>query len=399
MKKKIIITILLIVVCSLSTWGVVKAVSLYKTVSMKNTQGEVVKQVIDSHKTNKIKADNAVDPFGEDGIARILLIGLDSRAGQTQGHCDVIQLVTIDKVKEGVVITAVPRGTYSQLPSGKGTTSTDYYVSNACGLGGLDYGIKQIEKILGERADYLVVVGFSETLGILRNLKLPTTESLQWLRQRHVYAIGEPQRAHNHSTFLKYLLLNFVSKENSSIDKALQYITYKTVNTDLSFSEAQMLLGALSKMDLTNNPDKIQLVMRPAYIVQDIKYIPENLREYLDSTSGTLRTIISSSTYSDISLAEVQTKLLDMIESKKTDPDFVAWATKNNLWLQIEDKEKRLSTQFDFLERYLSFTSSAEEYDSLVSDYILEMENRGEAVWLEKGRGLLIKKLDNIVLK
>lgn len=399
MKKKIIILILLIVSCSLGTWGLVKAASLYKTDSIKNARNEAINKIIDSHKAEKIKiTNNVTDPFGEDKIVKILLIGLDSRAGQAQGHCDVIQFVTIDKAKDSVTITAVPRGTYSQLPSGKGTTSTDYYVSNACGLGGLEYGIEQIEKILGERADYLVVVGFSETLGILRNLNLPTIESLQWLRQRHVYAIGEPQRAHNHSTFLKYLLLNFIPKENSSIDKVLQYITYKTVNTDLSFTEAEVLLESLSSMDLDNNPDKIQLVMRPAYIVQDIKYIPENLKEYLDSASGTLRTILSSSTYSDMSLAETQTKLLNIIESRKTDPDFIAWAIKNNLWLQIEDKEKRLTAQFDFLEKYGSIASSTEEYNNLISDYVLEMENRGEVVWLKKGRELLVKKFDNIVL-
>ncbi|MFZ2190322.1 MAG: hypothetical protein WA057_01725 [Candidatus Magasanikiibacteriota bacterium] len=394
MKKKIIILLLIILVCSLGTWGLVKASFLYKTVSIEKVQGDIIDKAIDSHKVAEIAVEeNVVDPFDEDGVVKILLIGLDSRAGQTQGHCDVIQFVSIDKVKQSVVITAVPRGTYSPLPPGKGVTSSDYYVSNACGLGGLEYGIQQIEKILGEKADYLVVVGFSETLGILRNLNLPTVNTLQWLRQRHVYAIGEPQRAHNHSAFLKYLLLNFVPKENSKIDKVLQYITYKTVKTDLSFAEAQALLEFLSLMDLSNNPDKIQLTMRPAYIVQDIQYIPDNLKDYLDATSGTLRTILSSSTYSDFSLTETQAKLLNIIENKKTDPNFIAWAVENNLWLQIEDKEKRFSTQFYFLENYIPFVSSTEERNNLISDYVLEMENRGESVWTKKGRELLVKEI------
>jgi hypothetical protein len=53
-------------------------------------------------------------------------------------------------------------------------------------------------------------------LGILRNLKLPTTDTLRWLRHRQGYAIGEPQRAHNHSTFLKQLILRFFTGKRIS---------------------------------------------------------------------------------------------------------------------------------------------------------------------------------------
>jgi len=341
----------------------------------------------------KNEGESQVDPFGDDGIVNILFLGLDKRAGQTAGHCDAIQLITIDNSKQSVVITAVPRGTYSPLPPGTGTTSTDYYVSNACGLGGLEYGIKQIEKILGKQADYLVVVGFSETLGILRNLKLPTVDTLQWLRQRHVYAIGEPQRARDHSTFLKYLMVNFVPKTNSQIDKTLQYIIYKTVSTDLSFDQTQILVESLAKLDLTNHPERIQLAMRPAYSVQDIQYVPENLAEYLDKMITPIKNSLSKDDYADVTTAETQARLLELIENKKSDSDFIIWAFNNDFWLQIEDNDQRLTIQFDILERYLPFVSTTAERQSTISDYILEMENYGETEWVEKGRELLAKEI------
>ncbi|MDO8499567.1 MAG: hypothetical protein Q7S66_02795 [bacterium] len=391
--KKILFYIAGIIILILGVWALLHGVSWYRGIQAKRAQAETIDNIIKARQVANTTSDNATDPFGEDGIVRILLIGLDKRAGQVDGNCDLIQLATIDKTKQSVVITAVPRGTYSPLPLGKGATSSDYYVSNACGLGGLEYGIKQIEKILGERADYVVVVGFSQTLGILRNLKLPTTQTLQWLRERHVYAIGEPQRARDHSTFLKYLLTKFVPTDISPADEATQYIMYKTVQTDLSFSETKTLVTTLSAMDLANHPERVLLSMRPAHSVQDIQYIPENLGAYLDATVGPLSNVLSKNDYSGDSTAETQTQLLKIMADKKSDPDFIVWAWQNNLWLQIEDDQTRLSVQFDFLSSYLPLVSTTAERQSIISDYILEMENRGESRWQELGRGLLSKEI------
>ncbi len=349
----------------------------------------VVDKLKNDHRADVVKNDETVDPFGDDGVVDILLVGLDARVGETMGHCDAIQLITINKIASSVVITAVPRGTYSPLPAGKGATSSDYYISNACGLGGLEYGINQIEKILGKKADYLVVVGFSEVLGILRNLKLPAISTLRWLRQRQSYAAGEPQRAHDHSTFLKYLLTKYIPSESSRMNKVWQYIMYKTVQTNLSFADTQALVEILSSMNLANNPERIRLTMRPAYDVRDIEYAPENLDEYLDTTLDPIKKYLSTDDYSDASIEETQARLLEVIESKKDDPDFIGWVFENNLWLQIEDKDTRLATQYNFLEKHIQTVSGEEERESLISDYILEMEQLGEGYWVKRGEELL----------
>lgn len=396
MKKKIVI-IFIIIASALFLWFLVKGVLWYRARSaeraLEKARQQAIENIIDSRRLAGPDSDTT-DPFGEDNLVRVLFVGLDARVGQENGHCDAIQMITVDKKAGMVNITALPRGTYSPLPPGKGTTSSDYYVSNACGLGGLDYGIKQIEKILGVKADYLVMVGFSEALGIIRNLRLPTTETLQWLRHRQGYAIGEPQRAHNHSTFIKQMMIKFVPAERSQFDKALQYIVYKLVKTDLSFAQAETIVEAISAMDIGKYPEKISLSMRPLYPVQDIPYEPEKITEYLDSTLGPIKHLLAKDDYSGVTEETVQAKLLGVIQENKTNPEFVTWAYQNNLWLQIEDEDKRLSAQYDLLVAYLATLPDKAGREAVLADYILEMENRGETVWQDKARELLAREIE-----
>lgn len=395
--KKTVIVILIVIVSCLGFWLLAKGILRYQAKASERallkTQNQAIENIIDSRRI-KNSEETTADPFGEYGIARVLFIGLDTRVGQEAGHCDAIQLISIDKNSTGTIaITAVPRGTYSPLPPGKGTTSTDYYVSNACGLGGLDYGIKQIEKILGVKPDYLVVVGFSETMGILRYLHLPTTETLQWLRNRHGYAIGEPQRARNHSTFIKQMLIQFVPTKQTKLDTALQYVMYNLIKTDLSFAQTQKIMEAVSVMDIANHPEKIQLSMRPLYPVQDVQYDPKNIDEYLAQTLGPITPLLSKDDYSVVSKETVQARLLSIIEKNKNNSEFVSWAYQNNLWLQIEDGAQSNAIQYDLLVNYLSLLTDKKERQSVLADYILEMENRGEAVWQAKGKGLLTQEI------
>lgn len=399
MNKKILVLLIIVVLIG-GFWFLAKIFLQHQalvseqaaTKAQLKEQDEIIENIINSRRL-KNSTETAADPFDEDGIARILLIGLDTRVGQTSGHCDAIQLISIDKNAGAITITAVPRGTYSPLPPGKGTTSTDYYVSNACDLGGLEYGVQQIEKILGVKTDYLVVVGFSETLGILRYLQLPTTETLQWLRNRHGYAIGEPQRAHNHSTFIKQMLIRFAPTEKSILDTPLQYIIYKLVKTDLSFSQAQSIADAITAMDIANHPEKIQLTMRPLYIVQDIAYDSENITEYLDQTIGSIKHLLSKNDYSDVSEETLQRELLQIIEENADNLEFISWVYKNNLWLQIGDSEQSLSVQYNLFTSYLSLLVDKKEREIAITDYIIEMENRGESLWQTKGKNLLAQEM------
>lgn len=348
-----------------------------------------IERIIKDRQAEDTKIDENVDPFGDDGIVRVLMLGLDSRAGQTAGHCDVIQMIEIDKNNNTVSITAVPRGTYSPLPPGKATTSSDYYVSNACGLAGLDYGINQIEKILGKKADYLVMVGFSETLGILRNLKLPTTETLQWLRQRQGYKIGEPQRARNHSTFIKNLLVKFLPEKKSKLDIPFHYILYKIVKTDLTFDEGEKIVDALITMDLPKNPERVSLYMRPSYNVEDIAYDPNTAGEYVSKMIGPVKNYLSGTSYTGISAEEADKRVINAIDEKITDKEFVKWAFDNQLWLQIEDDILREEKHYEVITKYLDGLEDDTMREQIIADYILEMKYLGLSDWASKGEDLL----------
>lgn len=396
MNKYIRLSILLLIL-GITGWFAIHALRSYRAgdpvKAAQKAREEAIERVIDARRAKVTEGvENTRDLFDKDEMVRVLIIGLDKRVGQTAGHCDVIQMVEINRKKQEVTITAVPRGTYAPLPPGLATTSSDYYVSNSCGLAGIEYGINQIEKILGVKADHLVIVGFSETLGILRTLKLPTTETLQWLRQRHVYAIGEPQRAHNHSTFIKQMLVKYIPEKNSKIDEVLQYIVYKMVKTDLSFTESSILAKTLGEMSLKDHPDRIHLAMRPAYLVSDIPYIPEELNTYLEKTLNPIKNYLSKKDYSGAGEQTVQDGLLKVIAEKKNDPSFISWAYENNLWLQIEDENTRLQFQYEILEKYLLQIEKTKRR-SLVEDYILEMEQTGQPQWVEKGKLLLAKQL------
>jgi anionic cell wall polymer biosynthesis LytR-Cps2A-Psr (LCP) family protein len=390
MKKKITLAILTIITLVLGFGLSTKAALSYRTRRLEKrtqeAQNQAIQNIIDTHRNSN---STSTDPFGEDKIVRILFIGLDKRIGDQNGHCDMIQLITINNKIGTINITALPRGTYSPLPPGKGITSSDYYVSNACGLAGLDYGIKQIEKILGVKADYLVVIGFSETIGILRNLHLPTTETIQWLRNRHGYIIGEPQRAHNHSAFIKQMLIKYTPTEATQLNKALEYIIYKLVKTDLSFEQTQKIIDAVSAMDIARYPEKITLSMRPLYHFKDISYDPEMIDQNLEETLGPIKHFLSKEDYSNITTTTLQTKILDTIEENKSNAEFVSWAYDNNLWLQIEDQNQSLTTQYRLLISYLEYLEK-QKRESVLADYIIEMDNRGKTVWEEKGRQLLL---------
>lgn len=346
----------------------------------KQNPQEEIQSVIDARLHAQTSA--SFGPFQErDASVSILLIGLDSRAGDTVGHCDVIQFIEIDDKAQTVHVTAVPRGTYSPLP-GTGHVPSDYYVSNACGIAGLEYGIAQIEKILGKRADHVVFIGFSQAIGAFRLLGLPATETLQWLRVRQPYAIGEPQRAHNHSTFLKYLLTSPKALAVFGWPTALQYVLYNLVETDLTFSQAQALVASLENMQLQDHTDRISLFIKPEYVITDIPYNEDQLDAVLQTKFNPK---------DGPSKEEIQQQMIDAINAGLVDPLFVKRAFEQHLWLQIDDKATRESVHFSLLTALLSQTQEDQTRESLLADYVIEMEALGESYFAQQGRILLAK--------
>lgn len=334
-----------------------------------------------------------VNPFGKDDRTKILLIGLDTRIGSTESHCDAIQLIDVNKKTSKITITAVPRGTYAPLPGGPHDPGA-YYVSNSCAVGGISYGIGQIERILGQKADYVVFVGFGEALGIFERLQLPTTETLQWLRHRQGYAIGEPQRARNHSTFIKQMIGRFVPEDRNSIDTAWYYMLYRLGNSDLTFEESMSVLDAISAMDIKNHPERITLAMQPAYDVVDIPYNEETANKYVKSLVDPIKRKLSTQDYQAQTENSIEANVLKLLKEHEADEPFLISAFEQKVWFQIKDEDMADAVRYHLLTIYLSTEKSSLARQEILAEFIIEMEHLQKEHWTNLAREVLEEELN-----
>ncbi len=328
-------------------------------------------------------------PFGSNTQINILALGLDSRKEGQEQHCDAIHMVTLDLTDWSILITSVPRGAYSSLPPGQPYQDSDYYVSNACAFGGLDYGVQQIERIVGVQADYVASVGFSQALGIFRALELPTTETLQWLRHRQSYSIGDPQRSQNQAVFMKDVALKLLGGDGLS--SPLLYIMYTLVDTDLDFKTVQALYTAYRSSNMVKRADSIQLAMKPHFVTQELHFDPAQADEQVAALVALLQGRLSEQDLSNKTLDELQLELVTFLRASLSSNDSVEHAYQEQLWRQIEAEDVREELHFRFMEKYLRELShtNTELAKQIVTDYVLEKQYYGLTAWAEKGRNLL----------
>lgn len=348
---------------------------------------DAVGEVIEARR-DEIDAEADI-PFGTDTQINILALGLDSRKEGRERHCDAIHMVTLDLSDWSILITSVPRGTYAPLPPGGTYKDTDYYVSNACAFGGLDYGVEQIERIVGVQADYVATVGFSQALGIFRALEMPTTETLQWLRHRQSYSIGDPQRSHNQAVFMKDVALKLLGGDG--ISTALMHILYSLVDTDLDFKTAQALYTAYRASEIAERPDDIRLTMKPYFETKDYHFDPENAEAQIDALIDALEGRLSEEDLSHKSVEELQVELEAYMRESLASSESVEHVYNEQLWRQLEDEAVREELHFRFMEKYLRELQDTdhEKAVEVVTDYILEKQYYGLTEWEEKGRSLL----------
>ncbi len=333
--------------------------------------------------------DNDDVPFGNDQTVNILVLGIDSRKEGLEQHCDAIHMVSINTKDWTVLVTSVPRGTYAYIPPGN-YADNEYYLSNACAFAGLDYGVEQIERVVGVKADYVVTAGFSQVLGILRTIQLPTTESLQWLRSRQTYKIGDPQRSQNQAVFLKDVAVKLL--DGDGIPDLLFHILYTFVDTDMPESTAKALYDGLLVHSLHNRPDDIVLAMKPHYDVKDIHFDPANASAQVDALLAKLRGRLNRFDLASRTLEDVQHDLEAYLEDVLAGKEgTVQGVIDQQLWLQVEDESARESFQFQFMEAYVKKLNESNHTAAVqyIADYILEKQTLGSLIWEVKGRALL----------
>lgn len=336
-----------------------------------------------------LEEEGGVD-FGTEKEINILLIGLDQRKDWDNPHCDAIHMFTLDLENWTMEITSVPRGTYAYIP--RSLPETEYYLANTCSYEGLDYGIKQMEKIIGRRADYYATVNFSQVIGIMRMLDLPTTESLQWLRHRQSYAIGDPQRSHNQAVFMKDLILSQFHRFEGDFSLPVMYAMFQFIDTDMSFTTAKSLVRGYLESKIYERPEDIVLSMKPYHETVDYHFDLENPDAQIEALLRRIRPYLSDDDLSDRSLEEVQAELVAYLEEQLEGDALVDSIVARSLWMQIEDEAVRNDLHYRYVEEYVySLIERDRKEDAIeyLTSYIIEVEAFGLDSYATRGRGLM----------
>lgn len=343
--------------------------------------------------------DGSTLPPSEKGVVNVLVLGLDARKGWDSPHCDAIHMFSLNLNDWSVDITSVPRGTYAPLPPappGKPYLSTDYYVSNACGFGGLDYGIGQIEKIIGIKSDYRVTVGFSQVYGIMRIFELPTTQSLQWLRHRQSYQIGDPQRSHNQAVFMKDLLTGQSARLREQNAPTLLFLLFNMVDTDMDFGTMKALVQGYLEANIDERPESIRLHMKPYFPVSDLHFDFENPDPQIQALLDRVRPYLSKDDLSDKDLEEYQQEIVGFLEEQLGTKAGIEGVVQKELWLQVEDEGTRLSYHYRYIEAQANILLEVGDKsgaETLIADYILEYTVLENQEYVDRGEALLRRVL------
>lgn len=316
----------------------------------------------------------------------VLLLGVDGRRGDKNPRCDAIHFFSFDPTLGKILITSVPRGISVNLTN---VATPSAYLGNSCHVMGVDFAVSQISKITGLKPDYLVKVGFSQTLGILRTLNFPTTPTLQFLRNRR-YGIGDYQRSHNQALFLKQAIIDYLPLF-MKLPKPIQYLAYKMLDTDLPFETASQALNQIVISGINKNPNNIELVTKPAptYKTRDLTF---DSNEYASPSSW--QNDKEYQTYQSEIIAYLE-NLVErgnlLLERKQDSAAYSTIKTPFNqqLWLQVEDDKKRHLIHFNMLKIYVLSSPDKNQSSSFLFDFITEMEAYKQDELKKEGEKLL----------
>ncbi|KKW30490.1 MAG: hypothetical protein UY72_C0011G0002 [Candidatus Uhrbacteria bacterium GW2011_GWD2_52_7] len=384
---RIVALVIGVVLTIVGAWLLLHRPSFVESAAVQPRVDSAVDKVITARRDAVLNASSDV-PFGADNEMNILILGIDSRKEGSEQHCDAIHMLTVDTDNWTATMTSVPRGTYTYIPPGN-YEETEYYVANACAFAGLEYGVDQIERIVGVKSDYVVTVGFSQTYGILRALNLPTVESLQWLRHRRSYQIGDPQRSQNQAVFMKDLAVKFLDEDGLSTP--MLYLLYSFVDTEMDFATVKALHDGFIASKIVDRPDDIALTMKPEYDTELMHLDLENPDAQIAALLDRIRPVTSKDDLSDRTIEEVQKELVAYLDDVLASGDSLAREMDDQLWRQVVQEGERERLHFAFVEAY-AYELLADDHDAavqLVADYILEKQTLGSLVWESEGRDLL----------
>lgn len=225
----------------------------------------------------------------------------------------------------------------------------EQYVSNVCKYYDFETFVPHIERITGLKADYTVRLGFSETQALLRVLKFDPVTTLQFLRHRKTFLLGDIQRSHNQAIFIKDIL-------TTRSDLALRVpglargALFSLLQTDMPYDLSEALLAWLQKSAINGDATRVANRTAPAWgSLEDIHVSEETVVAVLGERLEHLARLQPGFTVQNVqpeihrlitqSLGRAYRFLQD--GEAQSALDALAPLQESRLYLQVEDAQDR----------------------------------------------------------
>jgi len=243
----------------------------------------------------------------------------------------------------------------------------------------------------GYKADYQLAVGFSQAQGLLRGMKFDATKTLQFLRHRQSYAIGDNQRSYNQSVFLSDLFKDRIDLINS-IPQTAQFALFQFIDTDMPYPVAKEFLKWASETDARTVEGRIVHKTLPAWSpkAREIHLDEENEEQQLETLYAHLK--LYKPEFKVINLEDTVEKTVDNSISNsynslikgdiKQAREHLDEIANQQIWNQIDNNKVRIND----IEAVAILDSTITWYESHNEEKSLELAT--QMIWsleLEEG--------------
>lgn len=200
----------------------------------------------------------------------IAICGVDSRLGVNQAHADANHVLRIWLDRGMIQILSVPRGTYAD--AGFGSASLNIIANYRARKGRAAYLRKLAEMTGVGKIDYYVEVGFSQAMGIfeLLGFKGSASTTLQVLRTRKAFGIGDHQRCFNQAQFIRQMILKHFPRTAGMLDALAMWSALAIAETNLRYDIVQSIIAGLRAKGFPKSERDVTIELRPRrYRVQE----------------------------------------------------------------------------------------------------------------------------------
>jgi anionic cell wall polymer biosynthesis LytR-Cps2A-Psr (LCP) family protein len=298
-------------------------------------------------------ASSSKNNYGDARRINIALIGVDGRFGSSGGHADANHILSIMPDIGKIEIISIPRDSYVYCGYEDSTglnKLTVFYMAR-----GKKAYLDTIAKIarLGS-VPYYIEFGFSQAMGILRWLGFNSSQTLQVLRTRKSFAVGDYQRVYNQAQFIRQAMVRNFGLLNGPLRPVVLRGILALTRTNLTYDKTIEIADALGKTSFAESADNISIKVRPSLRVnfkvfdftdqQSVSSLRNNLD--LDHIAEKDTTAFSPKDFQGYLTKKIEGIIYSAAKDTLKNPTLAINKVKNiytqKVWLQIADTQKSL---------------------------------------------------------